>query len=251
LKVEEVVLPVAEAPKVDAAPVDTVAAPEVTEPEAKPEKTPEQREIERLRRGIDRKTRQLAETRARLDSGLTQQPMQDHNRQQVGDSETVSLSRADAQRLIEQEAAKLAPTIASKQAQDEQARSSATALRKELGDEFEELTDELSMVFSAPRQLDVLRAKNPAELVRYLTNEDNADEAAAIARMSHFEAGYALAELGLKLKAERAAREAKPQPSKIPPPLEAVRGSGPVTKTLADMPYEEFVEARKKQLGRR
>ncbi len=30
------------------------------ESKAKPEKTPEQREIERLRRGIDRKTRQLA-----------------------------------------------------------------------------------------------------------------------------------------------------------------------------------------------
>ena len=239
---DEVVLPVAETPKVDAAP-ESVAAP-VEAPAPKPEKTPEERERARMQRGIDRRTRQLAEARAeneQLRRGLTQAPIGAHNRPDDGDSETVSLSRKDADRLIEERALQRAPEIAKRLSADEQTRASAIALRKQLGDEFEELTDELATVFSAPRQLDVLQAENPAELLRYLTDPDHADEADAIAGMTHFQAGRAIAKLESKL----AAVKAKPQPSKVPPPLEAVRGSGPVTKAPGDMTDAEYAKWRK------
>ena len=212
--------------------------------EKKTEKTPEQREIERLRRGIDRRTRQLAEARAM--AGLTR-PHQPAQNTPQDDGEKLSLSRAEAQRMIEEEALKRAPEIAKRQAEEQHLRNSAVALQKTLGDEFEELTDALADVFSAPRQLDVLGAENPAALLRYLTDPEHVDEAKAIADMSHFQAGRAIARIEAKLKAA----EAKPKLSKAPAPLEAVRGSGPTTKTLADMSYQEFVEARRKQIKAR
>jgi hypothetical protein len=117
----------------------------------------------------------------------------------------------------------LAPTIASKRAQDDATRQAATALRKELGEDFESLTDELASVFSAPRQLDVLQAENPAALVRYLADPEHADEAEAIAAMSHFQAGRAIA----RLEAKIAAAKVEPKASKAPAPLEQIKGRGP------------------------
>lgn len=216
----------------------------------KPAKTPEQREIERLRRGFSRKVERLGRLEAELDHyrRLTPAQVGADNRAQAGDSETLTLSRAEIQRLIEQEARTKAPEVAKKLAQDEQFKSAASSLKQSLGDQFEELTGELAEVFTAPRQLDVLQAENPAALIRYLTDPDNADEAESIAAMSHFAAGRAIAKLEAKLAA---AASAKPQASKAPAPLEPVKGSGPVTKSLSDLPFDEFVKARNKQLGRR
>lgn len=219
-------------------------------PAEKPAKTPEQREIERLRRGFSRKVERLGRLEAELEHyrRLTQQPVGMDNRQQADDSEKLTLSRAEVQRLIEEEALKKAPEVATKLQRDEQFKSAAQSLRQSLGEQFEELTGELAEVFAPARQLDVLQAENPAALIRYLTDTDHADEAEAIAGMTHFQAGRAIARLEEKLKA---AAVTKPQASKAPAPLEPVKGAGPVTKSLADMSFEEFVKARNKQLGRR
>ena len=210
--------------------------------EAKPEKTAEQRKIASLQKGIDRKHRQLFETRELLDMARAQLGLTRHdagdNIPQASDSETVTLSRADAQKLIESEARKLAPTIAKEQSEHEHRAVATAKLRASLGDQFQELTDELAEVFTRERQFDVLQAENPAALIRYLTADENADEAEAIGRMSQFDAGRAIAKLESKLKTP------KPQPSKVPAPLEQVRGAGNTAKSLFDLPYDEYVKRR-------
>lgn len=209
---------------------------EAEKPEVKPEKTPEERERIRMQRGIDRKTRQAAEARARaeaaerriaeLEARLTPQKIGVDYQSESGDSEQLTLTKAEAQRLIEDEARKLAPTIAKQVATEEQLRRSAIALKQELGDEFDELTDELDEVLPKDKQLALLSVKNPAPLVRYLADPENSAEVELLARMSDFQAGIAIASLQDKL-ARKAASE-KPEPSNVPKPLEAVKAQGTV-----------------------
>jgi hypothetical protein len=248
--VSETVLPTAEAPVADATageqPNQAEALASSTNEqgeaageeakEAKPEKTAEQREIDRMRRKIDRLVRQREELRARVPEpqDLRNQSIDGTNRVSQDDSEPLSLSRAELQRLVNEEAKKLAPTIKQQQAEIEHRKGVITTLAKTWGQEkFDALASDLDDTFGGladangrpkPATDAIFEADDPAAVIEFLTDPDNADRAESIARMNDRQAGRAIA----KLEAEIAAKKAtgKPQASKAPAPLEALRGGG-------------------------
>lgn len=232
--------------------------------EERPPKTPEQREIDRLRRGLERKTRQREEARAaqrlleaelqaaRERLGLTDKSIGNTNQSEQSNSEKLSFTQAELSALIAQEAKKLAPTISERQQEEAKRFVVATELAKEWGQEkFTELTDDLAEVFDPEKQLAILEMDKPRELIEYLTDPDNAEEAKAIARMSAFKAGRAIDAIERKLSAARA--QAKPQPSSAKPPIEPIRGQGgSVTrKPLAALEGDEFNKRRREMIARR
>lgn len=201
--------------------------------EAKPEKTAEQREIDRLRRGIDRRTRQLSDARAQLNH----QPRQQETQQPADDSEPLSLTRAQIQEMVTAEAHKLAPTLREEAAEGERRQGVVDALAKTWGQErFDEVSSELDDIFGGltdrsgrpkPAIEAIFESDSPAAVIEWLTDPDNVDEAERISGLSAAQAGRAIARLEDKLTAAKAA--GKPKPSKAPAPLEAVRGQGSIT----------------------
>ena len=208
-----------------------------TENKAKPEKTPEQRELDRMRRGLDRRTRQLAEARAQL--SLTRPQIEGNNEAHATDSETLSLSRADLAKLVKAEAEKLAPTVRAQQAELEQRRSVVQSLAKSWGQQkFDTVAADLNEAFGGDEDTNALinhdgsakpatdaifTADNPQAVIEYLIDPDNADEADRIANMGALQAGRAIERLESKLKAAKA--KSQPQRSNAPKPLEAVNGA--------------------------
>ena len=203
---------------------DEVAKPEgddagAQEEQPRKEKSPEERENARLRRRVDTLTRQKYELQSRP---LREPDNHGDNRQHQADSDTLSLSRAELNQLVEQQARKLAPTISKQDAEIEHRSVSVKGLVKELGAErFQELTDDLASVFDGNKQLAILETDNPRALLEYLTDPENAAEADRIAGMSDFRAGRAL--LGIETKIMAEAAKAKPVPSKASAPLEPLR----------------------------
>ncbi len=201
------------------------------EAQAKPEKSPEQREIERLRRGIDRKTRQLYELRAQV-------PQQNQNHQQQAnpedDSEPVTLTRAELQRQIAEQAQRLAPSLSEQNAEIERRQGIVKSLSKEWGEEkFDTLASDLDDAFGGladrsgrpkPATDAIFYSENPKAVIEYLTDPDNADEADRISRMSAVQAGRAIGKLEDQLAAAKS--QAKPKPSNAAKPLEPARSSG-------------------------
>lgn len=208
---------------------------------AKPEKTPEERERQRMQRGIDRRTRQLAEERAARQAlekqiaDLTNKDQQRNNytSSQV-DSEPLTLTREQLAEMVKAEAQKLAPSLNEQNATVEKRKSVVQSLADTWGQErFDELSSDLDDAFGGltdssgrpkPAIEAVFDADRPADLIEYLADPDHSDEAEAIARMNPVQAGKAIARLEDKIQAAKA--KGKPQPSKQPPPLESVRGQG-------------------------
>lgn len=219
--------------------IDPAQAPEdetKLEGEAAPELTPEQtrikeleRELVKKQRGIDRQTRKAYEWRARAEQGgLTRTSNQVDNQNTADDSEVLSLTRAELEQKSLERARQLAPTLARQALEVEQQAKTVESLQRSVGgpEKFVELTNELAEVFDAQRQLAVLQAANPAALLKYLTDADNADEAEEIGRLDAISAGRRLAQIEAKLAATSKADTA-PKASKAPAPLEAIRGRGP------------------------
>lgn len=198
---------------------------------AKKEKTPEQREIERLRRRVDNLTRQKYELRAAAPAAAPQQQQQPSH---ADDDEPVTLTRAELQRQIAEQAQKLAPTMTEQRAEAERRQGVVNTLAKEWGPEkFDTLSAELDEAFGGlvdrsgspkPATDAIFHADDPKGVIEYLTDPDNADEAASIARMGPLQAGRAIARLEQKIEAEKS--KAKPKPSNAPAPLEPARGGG-------------------------
>lgn len=224
-----------------AAPADTTPtegeSPKVEE-QPKPEKTPEQREIDRLRRGIDRRTRQLAEERARNSQrDLTNSQKDVNYPQSADDSEPLSLTRAQLREMVKAEAAQLAPTLRTEAAEAERRASVVQSLAKTWGQEkFDEVASDLDDAFGGltdrsgkpkPAIEAVFEADEPAKVIEWLSSPDNIDEAERISKLSAVQAGKAIAKLEAKLSADAA--KDKPKASKAPAPLEAVRGQGAVS----------------------
>lgn len=203
----------------------------------KKQKTPEQREIERLRRAIDKRTRQLYEARAMSgqNSPIQQGAEGDTNasRTQATD-EPVTLSRAELQKLIRKEAEQLAPAIKQQQTEIEHRQKVVQTLAKEWGQEkFDAYASDLDDAFGGladasgkpkPATDAIFESEMPSALIEYLADPDNADEAESIGRMSATQASRAIVKLETKLAAKRA--EAKPQRSNAPAPIEQLRGGG-------------------------
>lgn len=207
--------------------------PEGDKPEGKDE-NPLEKQLKREQRRIQNLTRQKYELQARLEqlSSLAPSTQKADNQGIDDDSDTLSLSKAELQRLIEQKAKELAPTIKAKEDGEAEIREKAVSLRKTLGDRFDELTGDLATVFDHDRQMLVLDADNPAALIEYLTDPDNADEADRIARLPANRAAFAMARIEAKLASTQ---KPKPQPSKVAAPIEPVRGGGGATKAAPDV----------------
>jgi hypothetical protein len=210
------------------------------EGEKKPEKTPEERERARMQRGIDRRTRQLAEAKAEAAQmrqqleALTKRAPTGDNQASQDDSEPLTLTRAQIQQMVNAEAQKLAPTLKDQATEVERRQGVIQSLAKTWGQErFDELSSDLDDAFGGltdsrghpkPAIEAVFEADDPAKVIEFLADPDNSDEAERIARLSPIQAGKAIARLEDKLKTAKA--KDKPQPSKVPPPLEAVKARG-------------------------
>jgi hypothetical protein len=198
------------------------------ETEAKKEKTPEQREIDRLRRRVDNLTRQKYELKASAPAAAQQQ------QSSQADDEPVTLTRAELQRQIEAQARQLAPSMTEQQAEVERRHGVVTSLAKDWGPEkFDTLSAELDEAFGGlvdrsgtpkPATDAIFHADNVKAVIEYLTDPDNADEADRISKMTAVQAGRAIAKLEGKLEVEKS--KAKPKPSNAPSPLEPARGGG-------------------------
>lgn len=232
----------------------------------KPGKTPEEREREKLRRTIDRRTERLARARAEADQlraeldrvrQLTQPGIAKDNADTSSDAETLSLSRQELQRLIDQRAAEIAPTMRQQQAQIEHRREVVQSLAKEWGQEkFDAIAADLDDAIGGladragqpkPAAEAIFEAEDPRSVIEYLSDPDHTEEADAIGRMGAVQAGRAIARLEAKLAAEKA--KAKPQPSKAPAPIEPLRGSGTAQRdpsTMTDAQYREWRLSQKK-----
>ena len=226
-----------------------------TEAKAKPEKTPEQREIDRLRRRVDNLTRQKYELRANAPA-----PQQQQQTSRQDDDEPVTLTRAELQRQIAEQAERLAPSLSEQNAEIERRQGVVQSLSKEWGQEkFNDLASELDEAFGGladrsgrpkPATDAIFHSENPKAVIEYLADPDNADEADRISRMSAVQAGRAIGKLEDQLATAKL--QAKPKPSNAPKPLEPARSTGGVTnKDPSKMNDAEFAAWRKQQIKQR
>lgn len=259
LENQEVVLPEAEA-QADAGASDQQTADlanqegqqeaqEAKEGEQKPEKDPELRRLEkelakerRRNQAIARRMHE-AEYKAREIENLRSKPIDATNEASEGNSQRQSLTDADLDALLEQREQQRRQADSQREL-----ASKAAALRKELGDDFESTTEDLSLMLrDGKKQLAVLRSERPAELIRYLTDPDNAEEVERMARMDDFDYGRSLARIEARLEA----KPTKPQASKAPAPIEPVRGGGVVKEQAAPQSMEAYMAWANKQYSRR
>jgi hypothetical protein len=230
---------------------------EQTEGEAKPQRTPEQREIERLRRVVDRRTKRAAGLEAQLEQMRQQLPRHeigDTNQFEGGDSDSLTLSRAEIARMVRSEAERIAPTLRKQEAEIEHRRTVVESLADEWGQErFDALASKLDMAMDGlavngkPKAATdaIFEADKPARVIEYLADPDNAAEAEALAGMSAIKAAQFVTRLESRLEAK--AKEAKPQRSNAPAPIEPVRGQG----NIKSMPDPTNLHAWIKEMNRR
>lgn len=231
--------------------------PETEQP--KKEKTPEEREIARLRRRVDSLTKRYYQAAQSQEVANTHPQSREQTAGQQADDEPVQLSRAELQRLIDQEAKKLAPTITQANAEIERRKATVEKLATTWGQEkFDAYAAELDDAFGGltdahgrakPATDAIFESDMPHSLIEYLADPDNAAEAEAIGRMSAVQAGRAIGKLEDKLTAKQA--EAKPQRSQAPAPLESDRGRGTADPDPSRMTDAQFAEWRRKQIAAR
>lgn len=224
---------------------DAPQAPETTEAQAtdkpegdKPEgkdENPLEKQLKREQRRIQNLTRQKYELQARLEqlSSLAPSTQKADNQGIDDDSDTLSLSKAELQRMIEQKAKELAPTIKAQEDSQAELRNKALTLRQELGERFDELTNDLAAVFDHDLQMMVLRAKAPKAVLEYLTDPDNAEVAERIARLDKQSAVFELGQLAAEISNKKV--ETRPQISKVAAPIEPVRGGGGASNAAPDV----------------
>ena len=213
-----------------------------SEADQKPEKHPLEKELAKERRRISRLVEQREQARAeaaavRQQLGQYRQPAQsvqtDDSGDNIGTDDRVTLTPAQLKELIIQQAQRLAPDISSQQAKRAELVKAANNLKKELGADFDTVAEDLGHILkSEDLQYAVLSSDAPAEMARYLTDPDNADEAEKIGRMSPIQAGRAFARIEAKLMASKS--EKTPQRSSAPGPLESVRAVGTSASSAPD-----------------
>jgi hypothetical protein len=219
------------------------------EPKAKPEKpekTEAEREADRLRRAIDRKTRQREEARAEAAQlrseieRLRSQDLRGNQSRTTIDTETdepLTLSRAELDQMVKEQAEKLAPTLSQQKAEIEHRTKVIQTLAKEFGqDRFDEIAADLDENMGGLQRNGrataaaeaIFAAEDPKAVIEYLAQEEHADEAETIGRITDpIRAGRAIAKLEVKLEQFKASQ--KPQRSKATEPLEASKGAGVIS----------------------
>lgn len=232
--------------------------------DAKPQKTAEQKLIERQNRKIaalhaqraaERERAAAAETRLRMltgDDSLHSLPNRDTNDPDAaGNADRVSLPRSELQRVIEQEARRLAPQLQVQSTVEETRRAAARGLVEEIGhDRFRELSNDVAAVLPNDETLlGILDTPSPRHLLEYLAEPEHATEAERIARLPPLRQGIELATLAMKLKA-RATRVK--EVSEAPKPLDVPKGQGSAgPKSLAQLSDEEYAKRRREQIAAR
>ena len=216
------------------------------EEQPKSEKTEAERERERLRRGIDRKTRQAAEARAerdqlRVENERLRAGSNGGNNQTQQDDGPLTLSRAELAQFVKSEAEKLAPTLRQQNDEIEHRRTVVEGLAKDLGQErFDALADDLDEALgglqrngrATPATEAIFAADDPQAVMHYLADPEHADEADSIGRMGAVQAGRAIAKLEAKLEKTKA--EGKPQRSNAAEPIEPSRGAAASPSNMPD-----------------
>lgn len=204
----------------------------------KKEKTPEEKEIARLRRRVDNLTKRLYQSGANQQRDLQTDAIERTTRTEQSDSEELRLSRAELQKLIDQRAKELAPTLKQQSDEMESRRKVVEKLSESWGQEkFDQLASDLDDAFGGladrsgkpkPATDAIFEADDPAALIEYLADPENSDEAEAISRMNPIQAGRAVAKLELKVAAKRAEQKAadKPKRSNAPAPIESAKSGG-------------------------
>lgn len=200
----------------------------------KPEKKEEwwEKELRKKQRRIDNLTRRLYERPA----DLTPRQIEGTNQVQQDDSEPLSLSRAEFERLATERARQLAPVIAETSAAIERRTGVYRSLETELGaDKFADLSRELEDAIDGlklpngrPKPIvdAIFDSESPRAVLEYLADPDHADEADTLSRMNPLQLGRAMAKLETKLAAKKA--EEKPQPSKAAAVVEPIKAAGSV-----------------------
>jgi hypothetical protein len=157
--------------------------------------------------------------------------------------------------MVREEATKLAPTL-KEQAEEQNRRVTVlTGIEKAWGKEkFDAIASDLDDAFGGlsdtggrpkPAIEAVFESSNPAKLIEYLADPENAEVAERLSGMSGVRAGLEVARIEAKLGTE------KPQVSKAPAPLSAVRGKGTAIGDPATMTDAEFAQWRKRQISQR
>jgi hypothetical protein len=234
-------------PQIEEKPVTPVAETPVAESE-KPAETPQETEVKnetedaawmkKRMRNLERSLRHAQKKLGSYEERLQSVPQMAHNQSEQDDSEPLSLSRQELERLVQEEARKLAPVLKDQETVEEQRRKVAAGLAEKWGQEgFLERSQNLDAAFgglvTANKQLKpaveaIFEADDVGAVIEYLADPDNATEAEAIARMGPIQAGKAIAKLEYKLQAKKATD--KPQPSKAAPPIETERGQGTINR---------------------
>lgn len=230
--------PAAEAAQTEAPATEGEAKPEEGEkkPEEKKERHPLELENRRLRRRLENQAAKIGSFEEQLRArGLQPQPIDGTNGQPTNDSETLTLTRAELDRLSLERARQLAPELAAHQSITERRQGVFDRIETELGsDTFAELSRDLEDSLGGslkdakghPKPIvdAIFDSDAPAMVLKYLADVDNAAEVASLSRMPPVQLGMAMAKLESKLAAKKA--EEKPQPSKAAPVVEPIKGGG-------------------------
>lgn len=221
------------------------------EPAPKKEKTFEEKQIAKQQRRIDNLTKryhlaeaELTHLRSSKSSDITQT-----------EGDALTLSRAELQALIDQEAHKRATTMKSQDSVVEHRRNVVASVEKDLGSEkFNSLADDLDVAFGGLRLPDgapipaieaLLEADNPKTLMEYFADPDHADEAEKLVNLSPMQLVKAITKLSIKLGQDR------PQASRAATPIEAIKGKGVAAKDVNRMTDKEFAKYRAEQIRNR
>jgi hypothetical protein len=234
----EITAPVAENTEVATPePTDDGGQEPVSE-EQRAEKSPEQRELERLRRQLTKRDRtqgklhqELQQARERLSQLEISEPREEP-RQSV---DPVVLAREIA--LVEKVAEK-----------SNQIAKDGTKRFPDFMETIAVIAEELGPLFDqrgrpAPVMEAVLDAEKPADLLHFLGK--NPDLAAELEGLTPAQLGRRVARLETQM-----AEQAKPKTSSAPKPLEPVRGGASDSELRSDLSTEEWMRRREAQLRR-
>lgn len=234
-----------------------LATPDATdgaEKPAEPAKTPDQLEIERLKRELSHKERALTKrdrTQGKLHQEREQlsQELERLRQQPAQQPDPATKERTDLRQVVEREAMTLAEQIADQKAFAAKCNSVAESGKKE----FKDFPDALHALIEeagplvrddgkTPTSLgeQILEADDPAKLIHYLGK--NPEIAAELD-------GLTPGRIARKLAVIEQQMTAKPKTSSAPKPLEPTKGSASASNDLSDeVPLDEWLRRRNKQV---
>ena len=259
--------PVADAPQV-VAPEPTTQAPEPTAgqegeqtPEAKPERTFTQAELNKIvqkeKAQESRRAEKLAEARYRAEfaerelqairqASQPKQPEGEPKLDQFQDYESYikAYAKFEAKQLFEAHKAETQQAYQQQSVQQQAAQRAQSIMPKveKAAEKYDDFHD-VATSFNAPQAMQeaMLESDIPGELYYHLGS--NPAELNRIASLSPIKQVAAILALEAKLKAP-------PAVTKAPPPIVPTIGQSSVKKATFDLPWKEFVKQRRKEEGR-